>query len=101
MPLPLDVHGRRPRTARALVLVALLLVAGWQWQEAAHSHAPGESVAECLLCKGSVDVGPLLPATATPLYLSADSSLQPNSAPCRCGEHSPFDARGPPLLLKT
>jgi hypothetical protein len=86
---------------RALVLVALLLVAGWQWQEAGHSHAPGDSVAECLLCKSSVDAATLLPAAAPPLYLPADTLPPVGSAPYRRGEHSPFDARGPPQLLNT
>ncbi len=101
MPLPFDVHGRRSRTTRALVLVALLLVAGWQWQEAGHSHAPGDSVAECLLCKSSVDGAVLLPAAALPPSLPADTLRPAGSAACRGGDRSSFDARGPPQLLKT
>jgi hypothetical protein len=80
-----------------LAAVALLFVLGLQVQEASHSHAPDDAVAQCVLCKsgpGAAAVnlgGPLPPFEARP-GRPAPASV----TPALTAEKFPFDARGPP-----
>jgi hypothetical protein len=84
------------RPARVLALLALLFVAGLQAAEAGHDHAADESVAQCLLCKVSVDAVVTAAARGLPIGLQAEWELHATTdSPC-LGNHSPFQARGPP-----
>ena len=85
------------RQARALALLALLFVAGLQVAEAGHDHAADDSVAQCLLCKVSVDAVVTAAAAGMPDGLAAGSELPTASTRLCLGDHSPFEARGPPL----
>jgi len=89
-------NAARP-LARALALVALLCFGALQVQEAGHWHEPGDSYAQCLLCKSSS-------AVALPADAPVDQALglvagvtQIVSAFSPAGDVSPFLARGPPL----
>ena len=79
-----------------LALVALLFVAGLQAAEAGHDHAADESVAQCLLCKISVDAVVAAAAAGLPIGLDGQWDPQRSTTPPCLGSHSPFEARGPP-----
>ena len=85
------------RAARVLAAVALLFVLGLQVQEASHSHAPDDAVAQCVLCKSgpgaaAVNFGSsVLPFEARPGRPPPAFVTSAFTA-----EKIPIDARGPP-----
>lgn len=92
----LTLKARSSRFARIVAVLALLCLTGVQVLEASHAHGPGDSPAECLLCKTSA---PLPLASVLPLLLFPLLVVLLLSAPLPARARScylPRQTTGPP-----